>query len=54
MLTKQSEIRQIIVNKYIQNRSSSISDIAKELKFSRTTIRDVVKKFILIVLIKIK
>ena len=30
----------------MQNRSSSISDIAKELQFPRTTVRDVVKTFI--------
>ena len=46
MSSKQSEVRQIIVNKYLQNRSSSISDIAKVLKFPRTTVRDVLKKFI--------
>ena len=46
MSSNQLEVRQKIVNIYLQNCSSSISAIAKELKFPRTTVRDVLKKFI--------
>lgn len=45
MELKEKEVRKIIVHKYLKNTQVSLSSIAKSLKFIKTTVYEVIKRF---------